>query len=348
MFSGRETVKLKIVLLGDSGVGKTAWLRRIKGGRFRRPSVSDKFGGAMDFVNIEFVDGAYSFACFELSGQERFKTVVDAYISSPQVTDAYVVFYNDKIRKSFDNVDHYVDRIRKLTSSPGVKILLVGTHFEGGADVTEEEAESKARKLGLYSRYGVDAKLGSDNEVLWPFHFVIRQSDKAQITIPLPDILPCYQVIEDALDYCWHAERKQKLSNLKQSLDGFSGYCADMTVKQLDELKLKCQDVCDQAQAIYDDAYPERVKAAVFGAAAVVLIITSLFCGLALLNVFAVPVFAVAVLLGVVCATSGVGGLFSGGFGIYKVLESNKYAAIVDEAKAIDAPYREISYNKLI
>uniref|UniRef100_A0A674JJ30 small monomeric GTPase n=1 Tax=Terrapene triunguis TaxID=2587831 RepID=A0A674JJ30_9SAUR len=91
----------KVMLLGDSGVGKTCFLLQFKDGAFLSGNFIATVG--IDFRNkVVAVDGVkVKLQIWDTAGQERFRSVTHAYYRDAQ---ALLLFYDITSKMSFDNI----------------------------------------------------------------------------------------------------------------------------------------------------------------------------------------------------------------------------------------------------
>lgn len=330
MSSPRLVAKLKVMLLGDSGVGKTYWMKKVINGD--NPGVPTRRNSSsaleMAISKVDSADYQYEFAFFNPNPNEKFKAVVDFHLKTPM--DAYVIFYNINAPQSFENVDVHFARAR--SKSTDAKVLLLGLHFGGESSVTQEQAEAKAKKFGMRSYYGVNAKIDSAADVLMqPLNYIARNSNAIQFTVPSLDFRFCIKEINRALRFSSDPERARILTEFKQQLDDFSCYGEQVTLDGLKDMQQECSNIVTKAQTILDGAFPERIKMAVFGVSALVLLTAAAVCGLALLNVITLPLLTGVLIAG--CVMAGAGGLASAGCFIFKARENIIYSSIVDTAQ---------------
>jgi len=101
----RQKVLLKVIILGDSGVGKTSLMNKY---------VSDKFSkqykatiGA-DFLTkeIEIDDKAVTLQIWDTAGQERFQSLGTSFYRG---ADCCIVVYSITDSRSFDNLEQWTD-----------------------------------------------------------------------------------------------------------------------------------------------------------------------------------------------------------------------------------------------
>eukprot|EP00794_Sanderia_malayensis_P008788 gene8788-9726_t len=122
----------KVMLIGDSGVGKTCVLVRFKDGAFLSGSFISTVG--IDYKNKTFsLDGSsIKLQIWDTAGQERFRSITHAYYRDAQ---ALLLLYDVTSRSSFDNTRAWLSEIQEYTSGE-VVILLLGNK----ADLSKEKA----------------------------------------------------------------------------------------------------------------------------------------------------------------------------------------------------------------
>ncbi|KAM4698604.1 ras-related protein Rab-26 isoform 2-T2 [Rhinophrynus dorsalis] len=106
-------IAFKVMLVGDSGVGKTCLLVRFKDGAFLAGSFISTVG--IDFRNkVLNVDGVkVKLQIWDTAGQERFRSVTHAYYRDAH---ALLLLYDVTNKTSFDNiqVDSTHERVVKM------------------------------------------------------------------------------------------------------------------------------------------------------------------------------------------------------------------------------------------
>ncbi|KAI8390972.1 vacuolar biogenesis protein [Radiomyces spectabilis] len=105
MSSGRKKVLLKVIILGDSGVGKTSLMNQYVNKRF---SNQYKATIGADFLTKEvLVDGrVVTMQIWDTAGQERFQSLGVAFYRG---ADCCVLAYDVNNSKSFESLDQWRD-----------------------------------------------------------------------------------------------------------------------------------------------------------------------------------------------------------------------------------------------
>ena len=136
----------KIVLIGDSSVGKTNIMSKYLKNQFREDS---KATVGVEFGSKQFsVEGHQVKAqIWDTAGQERYKAITSAYYKGAK--GAFVVY--DMTRKNtFDSVNRWVSDI-KAAADKRITLILIGNKcdLEDQRQVTKEQGEDKAKELDL-------------------------------------------------------------------------------------------------------------------------------------------------------------------------------------------------------
>ena len=136
-------VIFKIVLVGESGVGKTNIMLRYLNKEFNqntKATVGVEFGSKNITIDNKIVKGQI----WDTAGQERYRAITSAYYKGAH--GAFVV-YDVTQRETFDAVDRWIKDLKSNTDERLV-ILLIGnkSDLEDKRAVKKEEGEEKARE----------------------------------------------------------------------------------------------------------------------------------------------------------------------------------------------------------
>ncbi|XP_054848180.1 ras-related protein Rab-26 [Eublepharis macularius] len=140
-------VAFKVMLVGDSGVGKTCLLVRFKDGAFLAGSFISTVG--IDFRNkVLNVDGVkVKLQIWDTAGQERFRSVTHAYYRDAH---ALLLLYDVTNRASFDNMQAWLTEIQEYAKQD-VVLMLLGNKVDSTQErvVKREDGEKLAKEYGV-------------------------------------------------------------------------------------------------------------------------------------------------------------------------------------------------------
>ena len=135
----------KIILIGDSGVGKSNILSRYVLDEFSidtKATVGVEFGSKIimkeNFTKIKI-------QIWDTAGQERYKSITNAYYKGAK--GAFVVY--DICRKdTFENIDKWYSEL-KMNSDENIFVIIIGnkSDMEEQRQITVSEGQEKAQKL---------------------------------------------------------------------------------------------------------------------------------------------------------------------------------------------------------
>ena len=138
----------KILLLGDSSVGKTCFLKRYTDNTFQDAYLSTiGFDFKYKFVTLE--EGkTVKVQLWDTAGEERFKTIAKSYYKGAH---GIVLIYDVTNRKTYDNIRKWMNQI-KDDSSSNISIILVANKIDCENEfrqVIKEEGEVLAKNNNL-------------------------------------------------------------------------------------------------------------------------------------------------------------------------------------------------------
>ena len=142
----KEDFKIKIVVVGDSGVGKTNLIKRF---------ITNEFNANLKAtIGVEFMSKTYrinkhlfKIEIWDTAGQERYKSITAVYYKGAK---GALVVYDTTDQNTFDNIDKWMLEIKDKTSKD-IKLMIIGNKIdlEDEREVKNEEALKKAESLGI-------------------------------------------------------------------------------------------------------------------------------------------------------------------------------------------------------
>ena len=155
-------LEYKIVLIGNTAVGKTSLFRKLTTGEFNDKIIStigiDKRSLSFSIElneNNKIVEKEVDISIIDTAGQERFRAITKTYYKE---CDGILLLYDVTNRETFKTVESWIQNINEnlgnhknnkyLIILIGNKIDLIGVD-DFKREVTDEEAEDICKKLGL-------------------------------------------------------------------------------------------------------------------------------------------------------------------------------------------------------
>jgi len=158
-----DTRELKLVLVGQTSVGKTCIVKKTTTGSFSEDSVPTLGASYVSkLVTIGSVD--VRLQIWDTAGQEKYRGMTPMYYRGAQVA-LLVYCINDK--SSFEGIDGWLTSLRD-NADPDIILFLVGNKcdLELSRAVTTEEGQNKADLINAHF-HEVSAKSGQGIEDLF-------------------------------------------------------------------------------------------------------------------------------------------------------------------------------------
>ena len=130
---------LKIVFMGDSGVGKTNIMSRFNSDTF---SSNSKPTIGMDFATktVQIKNRIVRLQLWDTAGQERYLTFTSAYFKDAH---GVILVYDVTNRTSFNNIGQWLKSCREHTDRDKTSVILIGNKID--LDATREVSEMEGR-----------------------------------------------------------------------------------------------------------------------------------------------------------------------------------------------------------
>jgi Ras-related protein Rab-1A len=137
----------KIIIIGDSGIGKSAILFRFADDMYNDSYISTI---GVDFkIKTIFINGKMiKLQIWDTAGQERFRTITTSYYRG-----SHMIFlcYDITDRETFTNLNIWVNEIKNLASG-NVRVIVCGTKL----DLAHKRQVSKQEGQTFADTYGFD------------------------------------------------------------------------------------------------------------------------------------------------------------------------------------------------
>lgn len=138
--------EFKVILVGESGVGKTSFVIRFADSRFQNVYEST-VGVDCKKVQVTVDETPVYLQIWDTAGQERFKSIVNRFFRS---ADGAIIMYDVTKKETFDEVPWWIKETKEHLT--GIPIFLVGNKNDDGSqpEVLDELAQDLAEENRLY------------------------------------------------------------------------------------------------------------------------------------------------------------------------------------------------------
>ena len=144
--NAKEQIKFKLVIIGDSGVGKTNLVQRFINDTFTKDT---KATVGVEFMTKNYLinDKICKIEIWDTAGQERYKSIAAAYYKGAK---GALIVYDVTDERTFVNIDKWYNEIKEK-SSKDINVMLIGnkTDLTDSIEVTTDMGISKATALEL-------------------------------------------------------------------------------------------------------------------------------------------------------------------------------------------------------
>ena len=136
---------LKVILLGESGVGKTNLINRVMGEEFNEGEISTT-NSSFSLKKLKLGQTEYSVKLWDTIGQEKFRHLTKLFYSDSKIV---IFVYDISVQESFDALKDYW--VKDINDKLGENIIkgVVGNKIDKVIEeqVTPEEGEEYAKSI---------------------------------------------------------------------------------------------------------------------------------------------------------------------------------------------------------
>lgn len=147
--AGREAqydMQIKLLMIGDSGVGKTCLLLRYANDSFS-PTFITTIGIDFKIKNIQLDGKRIKLQIWDTAGQERFRTITTSYFRGAQ---GILLVYDVTDRQTFTSIRNWVAQIQ-MHADVNVNKILIGNK----CDMNDQRAVTTAEGEALANEYNI-------------------------------------------------------------------------------------------------------------------------------------------------------------------------------------------------
>eukprot|EP00914_Ancora_sagittata_P032210 GHVO01065243.1.p1 GENE.GHVO01065243.1~~GHVO01065243.1.p1 ORF type:complete len:223 (+),score=27.89 GHVO01065243.1:51-671(+) len=130
----------KILLVGESDVGKSSMLLRFTDDTFHEKQLST-IGVDVKFKFVTIHDKQVKLTLWDTAGQERFRTLTKSYYRGAQ---GIILMYDTTNRRSFESMRLWIEDVRKHTHGLSIMMLVGNKIDKEPRDVSRKEGQEFA------------------------------------------------------------------------------------------------------------------------------------------------------------------------------------------------------------
>eukprot|EP01094_Clydonella_sp_ATCC50884_P004611 TRINITY_DN13655_c0_g1_i1.p1 TRINITY_DN13655_c0_g1~~TRINITY_DN13655_c0_g1_i1.p1 ORF type:complete len:206 (+),score=46.62 TRINITY_DN13655_c0_g1_i1:50-667(+) len=143
---GEYDYLFKLLLIGDSGVGKSSILLRFVDDRFEEDSPCT-IGVDFKVKRMQFGHQKIQLTLWDTAGQEKFRSLTSSYYRG---TEGIVLVYDVTKRSTFESIGMWLTETETYSSNPHTVKLLVGNQIDKpNRQVSHQEGSEFARSKGM-------------------------------------------------------------------------------------------------------------------------------------------------------------------------------------------------------
>jgi small GTP-binding protein len=141
-----DELQFKVLLIGESGVGKTSLILRFADGSFSSTRVTS-IGSDFKLKTIQVEGMRIALQIWDTAGQERFRTITSSYYRG---TLAYLIVYDVTDLQTFKSLPHWLGEIERYGSNDATKLIVANKcDLSDKTEVSSTEGKSFAEEMGL-------------------------------------------------------------------------------------------------------------------------------------------------------------------------------------------------------
>ena len=165
----------KIVLIGDTSVGKSCLLTRFADDQFSESYVTT-IGVDFRFKTMIVCDKITKVQVWDTAGQERYRSITNAYYRG---AEAIMIVFDMTNKDSFTHIQDWMEEIVKYTGKDVVIIVGANKSDLNDRNVKKEEMEEFSKKKGI-KIFECSAKTGDgvENAFKYMVETLIKKNDK--------------------------------------------------------------------------------------------------------------------------------------------------------------------------
>ena len=155
----KPIIKISIILVGDTNVGKTSIFKRYYKNEFKA-SKNATIGVEFEAKEFKYKRQKYSIQIFDTAGQERFRSLTESYF---HLGDGAFVVFDLTNKNSLISISGWIKNV--IEKKPNVKMIILGNKDDlKDRQIPEDEINEVLEENNISNYIRVSAKNGTNIE----------------------------------------------------------------------------------------------------------------------------------------------------------------------------------------
>ena len=155
----KPIIKISIILVGDTNVGKTSIFKRYYKNEFKA-SKNSTIGVEFEAKEFKYKGQKYSIQIFDTAGQERFRSLTESYF---HLGDGAFVVFDLTNKNSLISISGWIKNV--IEKKPNVKMIILGNKDDlKDRQIPEDEINEVLEENNISNYIRVSAKNGTNIE----------------------------------------------------------------------------------------------------------------------------------------------------------------------------------------
>ena len=138
---------IKIILIGESGVGKTNLINVAMDKGFEFNTISSNLSSFLE-GNILYNNKDYIYTLWDTAGQEMYRSLNKIFMKGAKIV---IIVYSIETRKSFEELNYWIDNVKETLGDDNYVMAIVANK----ADLFEDQVVSDKEGKDLANKYKI-------------------------------------------------------------------------------------------------------------------------------------------------------------------------------------------------
>ena len=174
----KDIKQLKIILLGENGVGKTSIINRYINNEFNSDTFNETLGSSFFTKEVKKLNTTYQMRIWDSTGEEKYHSITKLFIKG---TNIVLLVYSLDLIESFSALKYWISSVEECLEGNNYILAIIANKndLREEALITEEEGKKLAEENNVLFR-SISCKEDGDS-VIKLFDFLLDEISKINI-----------------------------------------------------------------------------------------------------------------------------------------------------------------------